>query len=45
MTATENNKEKRMKRKEESLSDFWDNIKCLTFKSYVVPKGKWRDIG
>ena len=27
-TATEQNKEKRMKRNEDSLRDLWDNIKC-----------------
>ena len=28
ITAEEQNKGKRMKRTEESLSDLWDNIKC-----------------
>ena len=28
ISAMEQNKEKRMKRNEESLRDFWDNIKC-----------------
>ena len=28
ITTTEQNKEKRMKRIEDSLRDFWDNIKC-----------------
>ena len=28
ITITEQNKEKRMKRIEESLRDLWDNIKC-----------------
>ena len=28
ITAAEQNKEKRMKRSEDSLRDFWDNIKC-----------------
>ena len=28
ITATEQNKEKRMKRNEDSLRDLWDNIKC-----------------
>ena len=28
ITTTELNKEKRMKRTEDSLRDFWDNIKC-----------------
>ena len=29
ITATEQNKEKRMKRNENSLRDLWDNIKCI----------------
>ena len=28
ITTTEQNKEKRMKRNEDSLRDLWDNIKC-----------------
>ena len=28
ITAKEQNKEKRMKRNEDSLRDLWDNIKC-----------------
>ena len=28
ITAVEQNKEKRMKRIEDGLRDFWDNIKC-----------------
>ena len=28
ITATEYNKEKRMKRNEDSLRDLWDNVKC-----------------
>ena len=28
ITATEQNKEKTMKRMEDSLRDLWDNIKC-----------------
>ena len=30
-TAAEQNKEKRMKRNEDSLRDLWENIKCTTF--------------
>ena len=30
ITATEQNKEKRMKRMEDRLRDLWDNIKCTT---------------
>ena len=32
ITATEQNKEKRMKRKEESIRDLWNNINVPTFK-------------
>ena len=31
ITATEQNKEKRMKRNEDNLRDLWDNIKCTKF--------------
>ena len=30
ITTTEQSKEKRIKRVEDSLRDFWDNIKCTT---------------
>ena len=39
ITATEPNKEKRMKRKEESLRDLRDNIKCTILHIIQVPKG------
>ena len=32
ITAAEQNKEKRMKRTEESLRDLWDNIKCTIIR-------------
>ena len=32
ITTTEQDKEKRMKRIEDSLRDLWDNIKCTTFE-------------
>ena len=32
ITTEEQNKEKRMKRIEDSLTDFWDNIKCTSVK-------------
>ena len=31
INAAEKNKEKRMKRNEDSLRDFWENIKCTKF--------------
>ena len=36
-TAAEQNKEKRMKRIEDSLSDVWDNIKCTNIRIIGVP--------
>ena len=38
ITATEQNKEKRMKRIEDSLRDFWDNIKCTNIRIIWVPE-------
>ena len=39
-TATEQNKEKRMKRNEDSLRDLWDNIKCNNIHIIGVPEGE-----
>ena len=39
-TATEQNKEKRMKRNEDSLRDFWDNIKCNNICVTGGPEGE-----
>ena len=38
ITATEQNKEKRMKRMEDSLRDRWDNIKCTNIRITGVPE-------
>ena len=38
ITTTEQNKEKRMKRTEDSLRDFWDNIKCTNIRIIWVPE-------
>ena len=38
ITTTEQNKEKRMKRIEDSLRDLWDNIKCTNIQIIVVPE-------
>ena len=38
ITTTELNKEKRMKRTEDSLRDFWDNIKCNNIWIIGVPE-------
>ena len=44
-TAEEQNKEKRMKRNEDSLRDLWDNIKCNNIRIQGVPKGEEREKG
>ena len=38
LTTAEQNKEKRMKRIEDSLRDFWDNIKCSNIRIIGVPE-------
>ena len=38
ITSEEKNKVKRMKRTEDSLRDFWDNIKCTNFQIIRVPE-------
>ena len=38
ITATEQSKEKRMKRNEDSLRDLWDNIKCSNIHIIGVPE-------
>ena len=42
-TAAEQNKEKRMKRKEDSLRDLWDNIKHNNIHIIGVPEGEERE--
>ena len=44
-TATEQNKEKRMKRNEDSLRDLWDNIKCTNILIIGVPEREAREKG
>ena len=41
-TAAEQNKEKRMKRNEDSLRDIWDNIKHTNIHIIGVPEGEER---
>ena len=43
ITATEQNKEKRMKRNGDSLRDHWDNIKCNNICIIGVPEGEERE--
>ena len=38
ITTVEQNKEKRMKRIEDSLRDNWDNIKCTNIRIIGVPE-------
>ena len=38
ITTTEQNKEKRMKKIEDSLRDVWDNIKCTNIRIIGVPE-------
>ena len=38
ITSVEQNKVKRMKRTEDSLRDFWDNIKCTNIQIIGVPE-------
>ena len=42
-TAAEHNKEKRMKRNEDSLRDLWDNIKHNNINIIGVPEGEERE--
>ena len=38
ITTSEQNKEKRLKRIEDSVRDFWDNIKCPNIRIIGVPE-------
>ena len=42
-TAVEQNKEKRMKRNEDSLRDLWDNIKLNNIHVIGVPEGEEKE--
>ena len=44
-TAAEQNKEKRMKRNEDSLRDLWENIKRKNIRIIGVPEGEEREKG
>ena len=43
IAASEQNKEKRMKRHEDSLRDCWNNIKCTNIHITGVPEGEDKD--
>jgi len=43
ITATKKNKEKRMKRNEDSIRELWDNIKYTTICIIGVPEGEKRE--
>ena len=45
LTAAEQTKEKRMKRNEDSIRDFWDNIKLNNIRIIGVPEGEEREKG
>ena len=42
-TAVEQNREKRMKRNEDSLRDLWDNIKRNNIRIIGVPEGEKKE--
>ena len=43
ITAAEWNKEKRMKRNEDSLRDLWGNIQCTNICIIGIPEGKEKE--
>ena len=45
ISGVEQNKEKRMKRNEDSRRDLWDNIKCTNIHIIGVPEGEEREKG
>ena len=45
ITAAEQNREKRMKRNEDSLRDLWDNMKCTSIHIIGAPRGEKREKG
>ena len=45
ITAKEQNKEKRMKRIEDSLRDLWDNTKCTNIRIIGVPEEEGKKKG
>ena len=45
LTTAEQNKEKRMKRIEDSLRDLWDNIKCTNTRIIGIPEEEEKQKG
>ena len=45
ITTTEQNKEKRMKRTQDSLRDLWDNIKCTNIRITGIPEDEEKKEG
>ena len=45
ITTSEQNKEKRMNRIEDSLRDLWDNIKCTNIRIIGVPEEEEKNKG
>ena len=45
ITAAEQNKERRMKRNEDSLRDLWNNIKCTNIRIIGTAEGEEREKG
>ena len=45
ITTAEQNKEKRMKRIEDSLRDLWDNIKCTNIQIIGIPEEEEKEKG
>ena len=45
ITTAEQNKEKRIKRIEDTLRDLWDSIKCNNIPIIVVPEREEREKG
>lgn len=43
ITATEKNKEKRMKTNEDSVRDLWGNIKCMNIHIIGISEGEERE--